>query len=48
VLERLRIGIDADEIHTLETGLDHVRDRVAAAAADAQHLDDRALTERVH
>jgi len=48
VLERLRVGVDADEIDALETGLHHVRDRVAAAAAHAQHLDDGALTVRVH
>ena len=48
VLERLRVGVDADEIHALEAGLHHVRDRVAAAAAHAHHLDDGALTVRVH
>jgi hypothetical protein len=48
VLERLRIGVDANEIHALEAGLDHVRDGIAAAAAHAQHLDDGTLTVRVH
>jgi len=48
VLERLRVGVDADEIHALEAGLDHVRDGVAAAAAHAQHLDDGTLTIRIH
>src|SRR5208283_230464 len=48
VLERLRVGIDADEIHALEARLHHVRDRVAAAAAHAQHLDDGALTISIH
>ena len=48
VLQRLRIGVDADEIHALEAGLDHVRDGVAAAAAHADHLDDGALAVCIH
>ncbi len=41
VLERLRIGVGADEIHALDIRLHHVRDRVAAAAAHADDLDHR-------
>src|SRR5262249_6798325 len=48
MLQGLRIGIDADEIHPLDTAIDHVRDRIAAAAADAQHLDYCALTVCIH
>ncbi len=48
VLERLRIGVDADEVHALDAGVDHVRDGVAAAAADADDLDDCALAVGVH
>ncbi len=43
VLERLRIGVDANEIHAFDPGGDHVRDGVAAAAADPDHLDHGAL-----
>jgi hypothetical protein len=35
VLERLRVGVDADELHAVDAAVErHVRDRVAAAAAD--------------
>jgi len=43
MFQRLRVGIDANEIHAFDTGLDHVSDRVSAAASDANHFDDGAL-----
>ena len=44
-VERLRVGVGADELHALHALRDHVLDGVAAAAADADHLDLRALVE---
>jgi hypothetical protein len=41
VLDRLRIGVGGDELHAFDAAVDHVRDRVAAAAAHADDLDDR-------
>src|SRR4029077_18163574 len=41
VLERLRIGGGADEIDAFHIRMDHVADRVSAAAADADDLDHR-------
>ncbi len=41
-LERLRIRVRDDEIDTLEVRRNHVVDRVAARAADADHRDFRA------
>jgi hypothetical protein len=43
--ERLRIGVGADELHALHLALDHVLDRVAAAAADTDDLDLGAQVE---
>ena len=43
--QRLRVGVGADELHALHAALDHVLDGVAAAAADADHLDLGALVE---
>jgi hypothetical protein len=43
MFQRLRVGVDANEIHAFDTGLDHVSDRVTAAAADANHFNDCAL-----
>ena len=37
--ERLRIGVDRDELDPGEAGVDHAVDRVRAAAADADDLD---------
>jgi hypothetical protein len=48
VLERLRIGVDAHELHALDAAVHHVRDGVAATSTDAQHLDDCALAVCVH
>ena len=42
VLERLQIGVGDDELDAAEAGLHHAIDGVAAAAADADHLDARA------
>src|SRR4029079_6699948 len=39
--ERLRVGVDRDELDAAEPGLDHAVDRVRAAAADADDLDHR-------
>ncbi len=47
-LERLGVGVGADELHPLHALLDHVVDRVAAAAADADHLDYGLLPLCVH
>jgi hypothetical protein len=40
-LERLDVGVDGDELDSLEPGVDHAADRVRAAAAGADDLDDR-------
>ena len=37
--QRLGIGVDRDELHTLQAFLDHAVDGIAAAAAHAHHLD---------
>ena len=42
-LERLRVGVGADEVDAGQPAADHVLDRVAAAAAHADDLDDRAV-----
>ena len=39
--QRLRVGVDRDELDPLEADLDHAIDRVHPAAADADDLDDR-------
>jgi hypothetical protein len=44
-VERLRVGVGADELHPLHALRDHVLDGVAAAAAHTDHLDLRALVE---
>ena len=38
--QRLRVGVDGDELDALEADLDHPVDGVDAAAADADDLDD--------
>jgi hypothetical protein len=43
--EGLRIGVGTDELDALDVTLDHVLDRVAAAAAHPDHLDVGALVE---
>ena len=37
--QRLRVGVDGDELHALEADLDHAVDGVDATAADADDLD---------
>ena len=37
----LGVGVGDDELDAFEPGLDHVVDRVAAGAADAEHDDPR-------
>ena len=44
-VECLRVGVGADEIDALHAFLNHVLDGIAAAAADADHLDLRAHRE---
>jgi hypothetical protein len=44
--QRLRVGIDGDELHALEAVLDHPVDGVDSAAADADDLDDRQVVVR--
>src|SRR5207253_1182628 len=39
--QRLRVGVDADELDARETGIDHAVDRVGPAAADTDDLDHR-------
>ena len=39
--ERLRVGIGDDEVDALQTGRDHVVDRIAAGTADAEHGNSR-------
>ena len=41
--QRLRVGVDGDELDPLQPGVDHAVDGVDAAAADADHLDDREI-----
>ena len=41
-VERLRVGVGDDEVDALDVGADHVGDRVAAGAADADDADARA------
>jgi len=36
----LRVGIDGDELDSLESELDHAIDGVHATAADTDHFDD--------
>src|SRR5690606_9586581 len=42
VLQRLGVGVGADELHTLDVAAHHVIDCVATATAHADDLDDRA------
>ncbi len=38
--QRLRVGVDGDELHALQADLDHPVDGIDPATADADHLDD--------
>ncbi len=44
--QRLRVGVDRDELHALEAVLDHPVDGIDAAATDADHLDDGEVVVR--
>ena len=44
--QRLRVGVDRDELDALEADLDHPVDGVHAAAADPDDLDDREVVVR--
>ena len=46
--ERLRIGVDDDELDSLHTLFDHVIDCITAAAAHTDHLDYRILSLYFH
>ena len=41
--ECLRVGVDGDEFHALESDLNHPIDGIDTAAADADNLDDREI-----
>src|SRR5690606_22078549 len=43
VLQRLRIGVDANEIHAFDPGTHHVSDGIASAAAHTDDFDHGAL-----
>jgi hypothetical protein len=44
--QRLRVGVDGDELHALEPDLDHPVDGVDTATTDADDLDDRQVILR--
>ena len=44
--QRLRVGVDGDELHTLQAGVDHPVDCVAATATDTDDLDHREIVLR--
>ena len=46
VLERLQIGVGDDELDAVEASVDHAIDSIAAASADADHLDAGARAGR--
>ena len=48
LLEGLRVGIGDNELHAFEFGADHVLDGIAAAAADADHLDHGLFAVAIH
>ena len=45
-LERLEVGVQRDELHALDLGLDHAVDGVHAGAAHAHHAQDGLARER--
>jgi hypothetical protein len=45
-VQGLRVRVGTDELDAGDRRLNHVLDRVAAAAANANHLDQGALVER--
>ena len=46
--ERLGVGVARDELDAAQAGVDHAVDRVGAAAADADDLDDCEVTAAFH
>ena len=44
--QRLRVGVDRDELHTAQPGIDHAVDGVDTATPDADDLDDRQVVRR--
>ncbi len=46
--ERLGVGVDGDELHPANAGVDHPVDGVRAAAADPHHLDHGQVVARLH
>ena len=44
--QRLRVGVDRDELDALQAGVDHPVDGVAPTAADTDDLDDREIVLR--
>ena len=47
-LQRLCVRVCTNEVHTFDSGANHVRHCVAAAAADSEHFDDSCLAVTVH
>ena len=47
-LQRLRIGVDRDELDALQAGVDHPVDGVRAASTHADDLDHGEVAARVH
>ena len=47
-LQGLGVGIGGDKLHPQDTVADHVIDRIAAGAANAENLDHRAIDLRIH
>ena len=45
--QRLRVGVDRDELDALQARVDHPVDGVATAAADADDLDHREVVLRL-
>ena len=48
VLERLRIGVGADEIHSFHIAAKHVLNGVTATATDAHYFNDGGLRYVFH
>ena len=46
--ERLRVGVDGEELDPLESCVDHAGHRIRAAAAGADNLDHRQVTGSLH
>ncbi len=44
--QRLRVGVDGDELHAFQPRVDHAVDRVAAASTDTDNFDHREIVLR--